>query len=59
MDDVALTLDDALFHQVGDVDRYRRAGDARPIRQLLLGNEGILFDPAQDLPFPLGHTIAS
>ena len=58
-DDVAFAVDIALFHQVGDVDRYRRAGDPRPVRQLLLGDEGIFLDPLQDLGLPLGHGLAS
>ena len=59
VDDVALAGDVALFHQVGDVHRHGGPGDARLIRQLLLGDEGIFLDPVQKLPFPLGHGPAS
>ena len=54
-DDVALAVDVALFHQIGDVDGHRRAGDARPVGQLLLGDQGIFLNPLEDLGFPLGH----
>ena len=58
-DDISLAGDMSLLHQVGDVHRRRRAGDPRLVRQLLLGDEGIFLDPSEDLPFPLGHGIAS
>ena len=53
--DIALAGDVALFHQVGYVHRHRGPGDARFVRQLLLGNQGIFLNPPKDLPFPLGH----
>ena len=58
-DDVALAGDVALLHQVGDVHRHRRAGDARLVCQLLLGDQGVLLNPPENLPFPLGHGLAS
>ena len=54
-DDVALAGDVPLLHQVGDMYRRRRPGDARLVRQLLLGDHRVLLDPFQDLPLPLGH----
>ena len=33
--------------------------DPRPVCQLLLGDQRVLLDPIQQLPFPLGHIIAS
>ena len=53
--DVALSGDAALFHQVGNMHRHAGPCDARPLRQLLLGDHGIRFDPVEYLPFPLGH----
>ena len=57
--DVALPGDMSLFHQVGDVHRRRGPGDPRLVCQLLLGDHGVLLNPAQELPFPLGHGVAS
>ena len=54
-EDVALAQDVALLGKIRDVDRHGGAGDARLLRQLLLGDAGILPDPVQDLLFPLGH----
>ena len=34
-------------------------GDAGLLRQFLLGDERVFFDPVQNLPFPLGHGAAS
>ena len=59
MDDVAFAGDVALLHQVGDVHRHGGPGDAGLLRQLLLGDERVFFDPVQNLPFPLGHGAAS
>ena len=58
-DDVALAGDMALLHQIGDVYRHRRAGDARFVRQLLLGDQGVLLNPLENLPFPLSHGLSS
>ena len=55
VDDVALAHDISFFHQIGDMHGHRGPGDARLVRQLLLGDEGILLDPSEQLPFPLGH----
>ena len=59
VDDVALAGDVALFHQVGDVHRHGGSGDPRLACQLLLGDQGVLFDPVQKLPLPLGHGYPS
>ena len=59
VDDVALAGDVALFHQVGDVHRHRGPGDPRLVCQLLLGDQGVLFNPVQKLPLPLGHGCPS
>ena len=45
VDNVAFAGDIALFHQVGDVHRHGGTGDARLVRQLLLGNQGIFLNP--------------
>ena len=55
--DVALAGDIALFHHVGDVDAHRGPGDARLLRQLLLGDHRVFLDPAKDLPLALGHAL--
>ena len=59
VDDIALAGDVALFHQVGDVHRHGGPGDPRLVCQLLLGDQGVLFDPVQKLPLPLGHGCPS
>ena len=59
VDDVAFAGDIALFHQVGDVHRHGGSGDARLVRQLLLGDQGVLFNPVQKLPLTLGHGYPS
>ena len=59
VDDVPLAGDIALFHQVGDVHCHGGPGDARLVRQLLLGDQGIFLNPVQQLPFPLGHGTTS
>ena len=56
---IAAPGDVALFHQAGDVYRRAGAGDPRLFSQLLLGDHGVFPDPLQQLPFPLGHGIAS
>jgi hypothetical protein len=40
------------------VDGHRGAGDAGTVCQLLLGDHGIFFDPAQKLAFSLCHKLA-
>ena len=55
LDNVALSGDIALFHQVGDMHGDGGAGNPRLVRQLLLGDEGVFLDPVEQLPFPLGH----
>ena len=57
--DVALTGDVALFHQVGDVDRGGGPGDAQPVRDSLLGDHGVSFNELQNLPLPLRHGAPS
>ena len=59
VDDIALAGDVALFHQVGDVHRHGGPGDPRLVCQLLLGDQGVLFNPVQKLPLPLGHGCPS
>ena len=59
VDDVALAGDVALFHQVGDVHRHGGSGDPSLVCQLLLGDQGVLFDPVQKLPLTLGHDCPS
>ena len=54
-DDIPLAGDVALFHQIGYVHRHRGPGDARLVRQLLLGDQGVLLNPSEDLALPLGH----
>ena len=56
---VALSGDAALLHQIGDMHRHGRTGDAQLIRNLLLGDHGIGFDQLQNLPLPLGHDQTS
>ena len=56
---VAPPGDVSLFHQVGDVHRHGGPGDPRLVCQLLLGDQGVLFDPVQKLPLPLGHGYPS
>ena len=58
VDDVPLAADAALFHQIGDVHRHAGAGDARLLRQLLLGDHRIFRDPVEDLPLALCHALA-
>ena len=58
-DDIPPAGNVPLLHQVGDVHRRRGAGDARLLRQLLLGDEGVLLNPFENLSFPLGHGLAS
>ena len=53
--DIAPSGDKALPGQIGDMDRGAGTGDPQGIRDLLLGDEGILFDELQYLPFPLCH----
>ena len=55
---VALAGNVALFHQVGDVHRHRRAGNPRLLCQGLLGDHRVLLNPLQNLPLPLGHSLA-
>ena len=57
--DVALTGDVALFHQVGDVDRGGGPGDAQSVRDSLLGDHGVGFNELQNLPLPLRHGAPS
>ena len=59
VDDIALAGDVALFHQVGDVHRHGGSGDPSLVCQLLLGDQGVLFDPVQKLPLTLGHGCPS
>ena len=59
VNDVALAGDVALFHQVGDVHRHGGSGDPSLVCQLLLGDQGVLFDPVQKLPLTLGHDCPS
>ena len=59
VNDVALAGDVALFHQVGDMHRHGGSGDPRLVCQLLLGDQGVLFDPVQKLPLTLGHGCPS
>ena len=59
VNDVALAGDVALFHQVGDVHRHGGSGDPSLVCQLLLGDQGVLFDPVQKLPLTLGHGCPS
>ena len=59
VDDVAFPGDVALFHQVGDVHRHGGSGDPSLVCQLLLGDQGVLFDPVQKLPLTLGHGCPS
>ena len=47
--------DEPLPGQVGDVNRGAGSGNSQGIRDLLLGDEGILFNELQYLPFPLCH----
>ena len=57
MDDVAFAGDVALLHQVGDVHRHGGPGDPRLVCQLLLGDQGVLFNPVQKLPLtPVSYT---
>lgn len=56
---IALPGDVALFHQVGDMDCDRGAGDARAFRKGFLRDHGVGLDPLQDLPFTLCHGHAS
>ena len=56
---IALPGDKALFHQVGNMNRHRGAGDPRLFGQLLLGDHRIFLDPAKDLAFTLGHCVTS
>jgi hypothetical protein len=39
--------------------RHAGAGDAQFFRNFLLGDHGICLNQLQDLPFPLGHGVAS
>ena len=57
--DVALSGDVALFHQVGDVDGGGGPGDAQPVRDSLLGDHGVGFNELQNLPLPLCHGAPS
>ena len=52
---IPLAGDAALFHQIGDVYRHAGAGDACPVRQLLLGDHRIRLDPVEDLSLTLCH----
>ena len=56
-DDISLAGDAALFHQIGNMHRHTGAGDARPVRQLLLGDGGVRLDPVENLPFALRHGV--
>ena len=56
---IALPGDVAFFHQVGDMDCDRGAGDARAFRKGFLRDHGVGLDPLQDLPFTLCHGHAS
>ena len=49
----------ALFHQVGNVYGHRGAGDSCLLGEAFLRDHGVGFDPLQDLPFPLCHTITA
>ena len=56
---IALPGDVAFFHQVGDMDCDRGAGDARAFRKGFLRDHGVGLDPLQDLAFTLCHGRAS
>ncbi len=56
---IAAPLHIALAHQAGDVARQRRAADAEPVRQLLLGNHGILAQQGEDLLLTFCHRQTS
>ena len=56
---IAAALHIALAHQAGDVARQRRAADAKPVRQLLLGNHGILAQQGEDLLLTFRHRQTS
>ena len=57
--DVALSRDVALFHQVGNVHGDRGAGDTCHFRKAFLRDHGVRLDPLQDLPFALCHAITA
>ena len=57
--DVALSGDVALFHQVGNVYGDRGAGDTCHFRKAFLRDHGVCLDPLQDLPFTLCHAITA
>ena len=57
--DIAPSGDQALPGEVGDMHRGAGPGDSQLIRDLLLGDEGILFNELQYLPFPLCHCLTS
>ena len=52
---VTAPADQPLAHQVGDMHRHRGARNARPLRQLLLGDQRIITNPCQDFLFASGH----
>ena len=52
-------LNMALVHQIGDMDRYRGAGDIQFVSNGLLGDHGVCFNQLENLAFALGHLITS
>ena len=56
---IAFSGNIALFQEIGNMHRHGRAGDLQSIRDTLLGDHGIRFDEAENLPFSLRHAVSS